>query len=190
MKLYTRSGDDGKTGLFSGDRVGKDHPRIEAYGTVDELNACLGLVIASIGGDSEFDADLRTDLLELQSRCFDLWADLATPEGAKNSDKVGRFTDGDVAGLEALIDKYSDAAPEIRLFVMPGGTELSARLHLARTTCRRAERFMVHLGHGEPVTPQAIRWINRLSDLLFAMSRAANHAVGVADVPWTPKKDG
>lgn len=190
MKLYTRSGDDGKTGLFSGDRVGKDHPRIEAYGTVDELNACLGLVIASVVGDSEFDAELRSDLLQLQSRCFDLGADLATPEGAKNSDKVGRFGDDDVVGLESLIDKYSDAAPEIRLFVMPGGTETSARLHLARTTCRRAERFMVHLGHGEPVTPQAIRWINRLSDLLFAMSRAANHAVGVPDVPWTPKEGG
>lgn len=187
MKLYTRSGDDGKTGLFSGDRVGKDHPRIEAYGTVDELNACLGLVIASVVGNSDFDADLRSDLLELQSRCFDLGADLATPEGAKNSDKVGRFGDDDVVRLESLIDKYSDAAPEIRLFVMPGGTETSARLHLARTTCRRAERFMVHLGHGEPVTPQAIRWINRLSDLLFAMSRAANHAVGVEDVPWVPK---
>ena len=187
MKLYTRSGDDGKTGLFSGDRVGKDHPRIEAYGTVDELNACLGLVISAIEGDGEFDADLKTDLLELQSRCFDLGADLATPEGAKNSDKVGRFTDDDVKVLESLIDKYSAAAPEIRLFVMPGGTELSSRLHLARTTSRRAERLMVHLGHGEPVTPQAIQWINRLSDLLFAMSRAANHAVGVADVPWTPK---
>lgn len=187
MKLYTRSGDDGKTGLFSGDRVGKDHPRIEAYGTVDELNACLGLAISGIDGEDVFATDLRTDLLELQSRCFDLGADLATPEGAKNSDKVGRFTDEDVATLETLIDKYSDAAPEIRLFVMPGGTETAARLHLARTTCRRAERFMVHLGHGEPVTPQAIQWINRLSDLLFAMSRAANHAVGVADVPWTPK---
>ena len=127
MKLYTRSGDDGKTGLFSGDRVGKDHPRIEAYGTVDELNACLGLVISGIDGDDAFATDLKIDLLELQSRCFDLGADLATPEGAKNSDKVGRFTDEDVTTLEGLIDKYSAAAPEIRLLVMPGGTETAAR---------------------------------------------------------------
>jgi cob(I)alamin adenosyltransferase len=89
--------------------------------------------------------------------------------------------------MESMIDRYSDAAPEIRCFVLPGGTELAARLHLCRTVCRRAERLMVHLGHGEPVTPQAIRWINRLSDLLFAMSRAANHVAGVADVPWQAK---
>ncbi len=187
MKLYTRTGDDGKTGLFSGDRVGKDHPRIEAYGTVDELNACLGIACAAVPGDSDFHAALRDDLLMLQSRCFDLGADLATPEGAKNSDKVGRFEDADVEMLESMIDRYVAQAPEIRCFVLPGGTETAAHLHLARTTCRRAERFMVHLGHGEPVTPQAIRWINRLSDLLFAMSRAANHAEGVEDVPWVPR---
>jgi cob(I)alamin adenosyltransferase len=187
MKLYTRSGDDGRTGLFSGDRVGKDHPRIEAYGTVDELNACLGLAVAAIEAGSVFGDTLRTDLLELQSRCFDLGADLATPEGARNAERIGRFTDEDVDGMESMIDRYSDAAPEIRCFVLPGGTELAARLHLCRTVCRRAERLMVHLGHGEPVTPQAIRWINRLSDLLFAMSRAANHAAGVPDVPWQAK---
>lgn len=187
MKLYTRTGDDGRTGLFSGDRVGKDHPRIEAYGTVDELNACLGLAVAAIEGDGEFGTTLRADLVEIQSRCFDLGADLATPEGARNADRIGRFVDADVEGMEALIDRYSDLAPEIRCFVLPGGTELACRLHLCRTVCRRAERLMVHLGHGEPVTPQAIGWINRLSDLLFAMSRAANHAAGVADVPWQAK---
>lgn len=187
MKLYTRSGDDGKTGLFSGDRVGKDHPRIEAYGTVDELNACLGLVAAAIDGDGDFWEDARSDLSQLQSRCFDLGADLATPEGSRNSDRIGRFTDEDVVAIEAVIDRYVDAAPEIRCFVLPGGTEVAARLHLARTVCRRAERLMVHLGHAEPITDQAIRWINRLSDLLFAMSRAANHAAGVEDVPWVPK---
>lgn len=188
MKLYTRTGDDGKTGLFSGDRVGKDHPRIDAYGTVDELNACVGLSVAAVVSGDELATDLRRDLTEIQSRCFDLGADLATPEGARNADKVGRFTDDDVSLMESLIDRYTDAAPDIKCFVLPGGTELAARLHLARTVCRRAERLMVHLGHGEPVTPQAIRWINRLSDLLFAMSRAANHAAGVSDVPWMPKE--
>ena len=189
MKLYTRSGDDGKTGLFSGDRVGKDHPRIEAYGTVDELNACLGLVASAIDGDGDFWNDARADLSQLQSRCFDLGADLATPEGSRNSDRIGRFTDEDVVAIEAQIDRYAAAAPEIRCFVLPGGTEIAARLHLARTVCRRAERLMVHLGHAEPITDQAIQWINRLSDLLFAMSRAANHAAGVDDVPWVPRSE-
>ena len=189
MKLYTRTGDDGKTGLFSGDRVGKDHPRIEAYGTVDELNACLGLVASSLSADVEFQRVLGQDIVELQSRCFDLGADLATPEGSRNSERIGRFTDDDVTGVEGKIDFYTERAPEIRCFVLPGGTELAARLHLARTVCRRAERLMVHLGHAEPITPQAIRWINRLSDLLFAMSRAANHAAGVEDVPWVPKSE-
>ena len=96
MKLYTRTGDDGKTGLFSGDRVGKDHPRIEAYGTVDELNACLGLVISGIDGNDEASEKLRASLLAIQSRSFDLGADLATPEGARNSEKVGRIDDADV----------------------------------------------------------------------------------------------
>ena len=188
MKLYTRTGDDGKTALFSGDRVGKDHPRIEAYGTVDELNACLGLALAAVAGEDEVSTDLRKDLAQIQSRCFDLGADLATPEGARNADKVGRFVDGDVELMESLIDRYTEAAPEIKYFVLPGGTEVAARLHLARTVCRRAERLMVHLGHGEPVTAQAVQWINRLSDLLFAMSRAANHSAGVADVPWMPRR--
>ena len=187
MKLYTRTGDDGTTGLFSGDRVGKDHPRIEAYGTVDELNACIGLAISGIDGDGEVAEKLRSTLLSIQSRSFDLGADLATPEGARNSEKVGRIDDADVAVLEGLIDHYQAAAPEIRCFVLPGGCELAARLHIARTVCRRAERLMVHLNHAETVTPEAIRWVNRLSDLLFAMSRAANHAAGLEDVPWKPK---
>ena len=190
MKLYTRTGDDGKTGLFSGDRVGKDHPRIEAYGTVDELNACIGLVVSAIEGDAGPDTKLRDLLGSIQSRCFDLGADLATPEGARNSEKVSRIDDADVKVLENAIDHYQAAAPEISCFVLPGGCELASRLHLARTVCRRAERLMVHLGHAEPVTPEAIRWVNRLSDLLFAMSRAANHAAGVADVPWKPKSGG
>lgn len=188
MKLYTRTGDDGKTALFSGDRVGKDHPRIEAYGTVDELNACLGLSLAAVTTEDEVAVDLRKDLAKIQSRCFDLGADLATPEGARNADKVGRFVDDDVQLMESLIDRYTAAAPNITCFVLPGGTEVAARLHLARTVCRRAERLMVHLSHSEPVTPQAVRWINRLSDLLFAMSRAANHSSGVSDVPWMPKE--
>ncbi len=189
MKLYTRTGDDGKTGLFSGDRVGKDHPRIEAYGTVDELNACIGLAVSGIEEGSEAGDELRDLLVGIQSRCFDLGADLATPEGARNSEKVSRIDDADVKVLEEAIDRYQAAAPAISCFVLPGGCELASRLHLGRTVCRRAERLMVHLGHAEPVTPEAIRWVNRLSDLLFAMSRAVNHAAGVADVPWKPKSD-
>jgi cob(I)alamin adenosyltransferase len=189
MKLYTRSGDDGTTGLFGGGRVSKDHPRIEAYGTVDELNACIGLVCSGCDRNRSFDLRLLEILAHVQSRLFDIGADLATPEDSKAAAKIVRIDERFVSEIEAWIDEVDGKNPPIRTFVMPGGTELASRLHLARTVCRRAERCMVKLGHNEPVSDGAIHWINRLSDLLFAMARQANHASGVADVPWVPAKN-
>lgn len=186
MKLYTRTGDDGSTGLFGGDRVGKDAPRIEAYGAVDELNAQLGHAIAAAAPDNESLAVIRAILVPLQSRLFDLGADLATPAGSKHEDKVKRMTAQQVSELENAIDTIDAINQPIRAFVMPGGTEFSARLHLARVDARRAERAMVALNRIETINPHAIVWINRLSDLFFASARAANAAQGVADVPWVP----
>jgi cob(I)alamin adenosyltransferase len=176
MKLYTRTGDDGTTGLFSGTRVAKDHPRIEAYGTVDEFNAVIGLVMAACRASDPFEARLLAIFAQVQSRLFDIGADLATPEGANNSSKILRIDETHVAEVEGWIDEVDGANPPLRAFVMPSGCELAARLHLARTVCRQLE----------PVGAGPLRYMNRMSDLLFAMARRANHAAGVGDVPWVP----
>jgi cob(I)alamin adenosyltransferase len=187
MKLYTRTGDDGTTGLFSGARVSKDHPRIEAYGTVDELNAVLGLVLAACDRGHAFERRTHEVISALQSRLFDIGADLATPEGAKQQAKIHRIDDADVSEAEAWIDEMESANPPLRTFVMPAGTEVAARLHLARTVCRRAERAIISLGSIEPVGDPLLRYMNRLSDLFFAMARRANHERGIPDAPWTAK---
>lgn len=198
MKLYTRTGDDGSTGLFGGGRVGKDHPRVNAYGEVDELNAAIGLVLTSPSfsnqakpgrGNVAEAAPLKVihdTLCCLQSRLFDLGADLATPIGGKHESKIQRISADHVTQAEGWIDVVDSGNTPMNQFVLPGGTELAARLHLARTICRRAERAMVHLSGQEQVNNQAIVFINRISDLLFAMARRANKEAGVADVPWTP----
>lgn len=185
VKLYTRTGDDGTTGLFGGTRVGKDHPRIEAYGTVDELNACLGLAASAVPGEASWDR-YREVLTSIQSRLFDIGADLATPESSPVRSRLTGIGPSQIAELEHWIDEFSAAAPEIRSFILPGGSELASRLHLARTICRRAERLIVAFGHGEPIGDEIVRFINRTSDLLFAMARTSNHAAGVSDVPWVP----
>jgi len=188
MKLYTRTGDDGTTGLFSGTRVAKDHPRIEAYGTVDEFNAIVGIVMSACRPEDAFEGRLLEIFSHVQSRLFDIGADLATPEGANNSSKIVRIEEHHVAEVEGWIDEVDGANPPLKTFVMPSGCELAARLHLARTVCRRAERLMVSLGQLEPVGTGPLRYMNRLSDLLFAMARRANHAAGVGDVPWIPSR--
>jgi cob(I)alamin adenosyltransferase len=188
MKLYTRSGDDGTTGLFGGGRVGKDHPRVEAYGTVDELNSCIGLAAAACDPSHAVCRSILAIFAELQSRLFDIGADLATPQGASHEAKILRVGEQHVAEAERWIDQIDGGNSAMKTFVMPGGTELAARLHLARTVCRRAERAMVHLSRTEAVNPQAIIYMNRISDLLFAMARRANKEAGAPDVPWTPCK--
>ncbi len=188
MKLYTRSGDDGTTGLFGGQRVSKDHPRVAAYGTVDELNAALGLCASGCDPQNPLHARLIEIFRELQSRLFDIGADLATPEGAKHEAKVLRITDEQVQEVERWIDAVEEKNQPMKSFVLPGGTDLAARLHLARTICRRAERSMISLLHAEPVSEGAIIYVNRVSDLLFAMARRVNLDAGVSDVPWIPAK--
>ena len=190
MKLYTRTGDDGQTGLFGGDRVAKHHPRVEAYGSVDELNATLGMVGSALStcSDDVYARELAGMLPQIQSRLFDIGADLATPRGSKHEDKIVRIGDGPVEEMESWIDAIDGRNDPMTTFVLPGGTELAARLHLARTVCRRAERCMVSLSEHDDVTPQAIVYMNRLSDLLFAAARAANKVDGHPDTPWIPER--
>ncbi|MEM6393806.1 MAG: cob(I)yrinic acid a,c-diamide adenosyltransferase [Planctomycetota bacterium] len=182
MKLYTKRGDDGETDLFGGQRVAKDQLRVEAYGSVDELNATLGLAIAACGDDGQ--ARVRDVLQGLQHRLFDLGADLATPPDAAGAGKVRRIVMEDVEPLEAAIDELDAGLPPLRAFILPGGTELASRLHVARTVARRAERRVVSLMQAEEVGEPIAKYLNRISDLLFVLARAANHAAGVEDVAW------
>ncbi len=179
MKLYTRTGDDGSTGLYGGARTTKDALRVEAYGTVDELNSALGVAAVVCQ-----DAQLADILTRLQSRLFDLGADLCTPNDAGKLPHEVRITPAHVTELEGLIDTVSGQLPPLKTFILPGGCELAARLHLARTVSRRAERCIVALAHAEPVGEGVVPYINRVSDLLFAMARRANQQAGVDDVPW------
>lgn len=186
MKLYTRTGDAGTTALFGGARVSKHHPRIEAYGTLDELNAVLGLALAAM--TDERLAPLAETLVQVQHDLFVAGADFATPLDAKPF--VPRIAGADVVRLEAAIDRFDGEVPPLRQFILPGGSEAAARLHVARTVCRRAERLALQAGELEAFNREALVYLNRLSDLLFAAARWANHAVGVDDVAWqAPSSD-
>ena len=187
MKLYTRTGDDGHTGLFGGQRVEKDALRVEAYGTVDELNAALGLVRSAAADHPE----INEPVLQIQSRLFDLGSDLACPRPPQAGGDMlegQRIAEHDIEELERLIDRVSEPVPPMESFILPGGTELSARLHHARTVCRRAERLCVRLSRNEDIGEPVRVFLNRLSDLLFAMARRANHLEGVDDVPWVSRR--
>lgn len=181
MKIYTRTGDDGTTGLFAGGRVSKTHLRVEAYGTVDELNSHLGMARAH-QPTSETDAYLET----VQGVLFLLGADLATPLDAK-SDWITRIAEDQVAWLEQTIDAMTARLPELTRFILPGGTLASAQIHIARTVCRRAERLTVALGESEALNPQAMVYLNRLSDWLFTLARFENLLSGVEDVTWSSR---
>lgn len=183
MKLYTRKGDAGQTDLFGGPRVDKDALRVAAYGTVDEVNAALGLAAAACAFD-----EISRILARLQNRLFDLGADLCTPSDSKAADKVTRIAAEHVTQLEQTIDSVTASLAELKTFILPGGCELAARLHVARTVCRRAERCMIALGRQEPIGEYVVPFVNRLSDLLFALARRANQLADVADVTW--RKDG
>ncbi|HEY6866447.1 MAG TPA: cob(I)yrinic acid a,c-diamide adenosyltransferase [Candidatus Eisenbacteria bacterium] len=178
MRIYTRTGDDGTTGLLGPGRVLKCAPRVEAYGSVDELNAALGVARA-------LDAHgwLAGDLEALQSRLFALGAELATVEAAMLG-SIERIGDQDVAGIEQAIDRLDAELPPLKSFVLPGGHPLAAQLHLARTVCRRAERRLVELQQKEAVAPALERYLNRLADLLFVMARWCNQRAGVAETAW------
>ena len=188
-RIYTRSGDAGETGLFGGSRVRKDDLRVEAYGTTDELNAALGLAIA-LSAEPEINALL----LQFQHDLFTLGGDLAAPEEsdrARGRSAIERVGGQRVAELETLIDRFTAEMPPLTRFILPGGHPLAAHLHLARTVCRRAERHCVTLAHAVSATdsalnPEIVRYLNRLSDLLFTLARLANHRLGVSDIVWNP----
>ena len=177
MKIYTKTGDDGTTGLFAGGRVRKDSVRIRAYGDVDELNSTIGMA-RSLDATNIF-ADVFD---QLQRLLFNLGADLATPLLAKNI--IPRIKNEDTLSLEALIDRYDSELPPLTHFILPSGSALASQLHIARTVGRRAEREIVTLAQSEDIGEMIEPFINRLSDLLFVMARYANFKLGVAESIW------
>ena len=183
MKVYTRRGDGGETSLFGGDRVAKDAPRVAAYGAVDELNAVLGVVCADLA-----DEDLLEGLRRVQSSLFDLGGELATPDVGEREARgkgIPRVGDADVESLERWIDRLDEETEPLQNFILPGGTRAAAALHLARTVCRRAERQVVSLARVETVAELPVRYLNRLSDLLFTLARAVNGRAGVDEPEWS-----
>jgi cob(I)alamin adenosyltransferase len=182
VKIYTRTGDAGETGLFDGSRVSKHAPRVEAYGEVDELNAILGMALSFIRQDEE----LRACLLDIQRDLFVVGAHLADPSArveAKRGDKA-RLTEEKTAQLESWIDRFEEQLPPLRQFILPGGSKGGATLHLARTVCRRAERRIVALGQEVEVSPVIIAYMNRLSDFLFVAARVENQRRDRPEIPW------
>ncbi|MCB9630829.1 MAG: cob(I)yrinic acid a,c-diamide adenosyltransferase [Sandaracinus sp.] len=182
MKIYTKTGDAGETGLFGGGRVSKASARVWAYGEVDELNSVIGLARTT-----PIDEVVDGLLAQIQSDLFDVGAELARTPGREVKSFVPEIDDADVERLEQAIDRAESELAPLQTFVLPGGSPAAAHLHLARTVCRRAERRVVAL-EGEDV-PRAVvvRYLNRLSDLLFVLARLANHRAGVPDVPWAPR---
>jgi cob(I)alamin adenosyltransferase len=178
MKIYTKTGDDGTTSLFSGGRVSKTHLRVEAYGTIDELNSILGVVRAH-------QPSQKTDawLAQIQRQLFNLGADLATPLDSK-SDWVVRMDADTVVWLENGIDEMTAELPELKHFILPGGSPAAAQLHVARTVCRRAERLIVSLQSQEPIGDHVLNYLNRLSDFLFTLARWENMQAGIPEDKW------
>ncbi len=186
-KIYTRTGDTGQTSIVGGTRVPKNSPRVEAYGSVDEANSCVGLARAALEVAAEEDLRLDVILDFVQHRLFDCSSLLATPASVRAERADGpAIVPGDIERLEAWIDELADAVGEIDHFVLPGGCEEACRLHVARTVVRRAERRIHDLAAEQPgeVDQQVLKFVNRLSDLLFTMARYANHAYGAGDVFW------
>ena len=179
MKIYTKTGDDGTTGLFGGGRVRKSDARIECYGTVDELNAALGVAKVAAGEGSIGQAILR-----VQNELFVVGSHLSTPEDSPSTRSLPLLDEAMVARLEMEIDAAEAELPPLRNFILPGGAELGARLHLARTVCRRAERALVDFSMDRPVSGTILTYLNRLSDWLFVMARLANKRAGVDDILW------
>lgn len=181
MRIYTKTGDEGETDLFGGERVPKDHRRVAAYGDVDELNAALGLARGADPADFE-DLLLQT----IQRDLFTVGAELATPDPARLAKALGGppLGEAEVTVLEQAIDRLDAGLPPLKAFILPGGSPKGAAFHLARTVCRRAERTVVGLARETPVSPAIRHYLNRLSDLLFVLARAANAHAGAGDQPW------
>lgn len=176
-RIYTRTGDDGTTGLGSGERVPKDSPRVEAYGSVDEVNNAIGAVIATAGVPE----DVASCLRDVQHRLFDLGGELSVPGRAV-------IDDTDVGRVEETLDRYNARLPALKNFVLPGGETGAAACHVARGACRRAERRAWALARNEPVNPASLRYLNRLSDLLFVLARVLARLNGGSEVLWQPRQ--
>ncbi|MCP3104039.1 cob(I)yrinic acid a,c-diamide adenosyltransferase [Myxococcus sp. K15C18031901] len=183
MKIYTKSGDAGETGLFGGGRVAKDDERVDAYGEVDELNATLGMARA-FSLPQELDAMLQ----RLQDQLFTVGAVMATPTGTKASSYIPELKAAWAEDMEHAMDRFDTELSKMTHFILPGGTQGAAALHLARTVCRRAERRAIPLLRDGKIPQDVVVFLNRLSDLLFVMARVANHRAGVQDVKWIPEK--
>ena len=179
MKIYTKTGDTGDTGLFGGARVSKASPRVDAYGEVDELNSAVGWARVAVSNP-----DLDALLNQIQNDLFEVGAELASTDDRKKKSAMPLITEPQVEALERAIDDYEEGPPALTSFVLPGGSEGAARFHLARCVCRRAERSLVALGSQETLRGELFRYLNRLSDLLFVLARYANHRAGVEDIPW------
>jgi cob(I)alamin adenosyltransferase len=181
-KLYTRTGDLGTTMLFGGGRLPKDHPRVGAYGTVDELNSTLGVALSFLPSRGV----IAKALSGVQNELFNIGSELASGSEGKAAERARLFVDAEakIASLEALIDEYDAKAPPLRTFILPSGSQAGAMLHLCRTVCRRAERQVVRLSHEERVNPDILGYLNRLSDLLFVLARYVNKAAGKPETEW------
>lgn len=177
MKIYTKTGDKGETGLYGGKRVSKDTPRVEAYGEVDELNAYIGFVLSE-----KLDFQLRKILAPIQNDLFVVGAELATT----STDKISKITKTRIAELEKTMDSFDTELKPLRKFILPGGATPAAALHVARTVCRRAERKVVTLASKEQVRPEIITYLNRLSDLLFTLARVINSRAHTVETEWNP----
>ncbi|MCX7879378.1 MAG: cob(I)yrinic acid a,c-diamide adenosyltransferase [Ignavibacteria bacterium] len=179
MKIYTKTGDKGETSLFDGTKVLKSDPRVESYGTIDELNSYIGLLTTLNIPDNE-----KKVLTDISYLLFRIGTDLATPLTSKIPKNFKRVDKDDILYLEKLIDKYSDHVPELSNFILPGGSFESAYIHIARTVCRRSERKIVELFNKSEINENIIVVLNRLSDFLFVLARYINYIKGVADVIW------
>ncbi|OQX70261.1 MAG: ATP:cob(I)alamin adenosyltransferase [Sorangiineae bacterium NIC37A_2] len=184
MKIYTKTGDAGETGLFGGERVGKGEARVEVYGTVDELNAALGLACVALDGEQ------AADLQGIQRDLFVLGAELACAPGAAEKLRLKLIDRDDIEELEALIDRAEAELPKLMNFILPGGSEAGARLHLARAVCRRAEREFFRVASEAGLRSELGVYLNRLSDLLFVLARRANARAGAPEVTWSSRSDG
>lgn len=188
MKIYTKTGDDGTTSLYTGKRVSKSHIRIESYGTVDELNSYLGLI-----RDQAIPQELRIVLEKIQNELFVVGSELATDlesatEAQKKRLKVQRITEADIEFIETQIDMMNDSIPAMTHFVLPGGHQTVSFCHIARCVCRRAERQVIHLSSQEAIENNVIKYLNRLSDYLFVLARKLTYTLNAEEIKWVPRQ--
>lgn len=180
MKIYTKTGDKGETSLFGGQRVWKDNPRLAAYGTVDELNSVIGIAVAELKSKELIDV-----LLSIQNDLFTMGSDLATPFDKGNKGFIiPRINEEKTELLEKFIDRFDSKLPELKNFILPGGTKAASQIHFARTVCRRCEREVVALSKVEEINLEVEKYLNRLSDLLFVLARYENYSSDVSDIEW------